>query len=137
MSNWTHVTGCLYVETYKERKNIKKYVEKMLVKAPKITGSEGNLDIFVNPLSGYNVSSYKTDKNGDWLHYQTCVVITMVGDLRDTEIKYKKPEILEFLKYIEKFLEFNIFYHSISIYEDYTGKKETIDWKGEDYHTED
>lgn len=109
----------------------------MLEKAPKITGSEGDLDIFVNPLSGYNVSSYKTDKNGDWLHYQTCVVITMVGDLRDTEIKYKKPEILEFLKYIEKFLEFNIFYHSISIYEDYTGKKETIDWKGEDYHTED
>lgn len=137
MSKWTHVTGCLYVDTYTQRKNIKKYVEKMLEKAPKITGSEGDLDIFVNPLSGYNVSSYKTDENGDWLHYQTCVVITMVGDLRDTEIKYKKPEILEFLKYIEKFLEFDIFYHSISIYEDYTGKKEIIDWKGEDYHTED
>lgn len=137
MSNWTHITGCLYVDTYTQRKNIKKYVEKMLEKAPKITGSEGDLDIFVNPLSGYNVSSYKTGKNGDWLHYQTCVAITMVGDLRDTEIKYKKPEILEFIKYIQKFLEFDIFYHSISIYEDYTGKKETIDWKGEDYHTED
>ena len=137
MSNWTHVTGCLYVETYKERKNIKKYVEKMLEKAPKITGSEGDLDIFVNPLSGYNVSSYKTDKNGDWLHYQTCVAITMVGNLRDTEIKYKKPEILEFLKYIEKFLEFDIFYHSISIYEDYTGKKETIELEDEYYHKED
>ena len=34
MSQWTHVIGCLYVETYKEKKDIKKYVENILKNAP-------------------------------------------------------------------------------------------------------
>ena len=56
MSRWTHVIGSLYVDTYKHEKDIKGYVENLLEKAPKITGSERDCDIFVNPLSGYNTS---------------------------------------------------------------------------------
>ena len=129
MSNWTHIIGSLYVETYTERKNIKKYVENVLKEAPKITGSEDDTDIFVNQLSGYNVSSWKTDKNDNFLHYQTCVCITLAGDLRDRCMKQTEDEFKEFIKFIKD--KFNIFYSSITIYEDYTGeiKQFREDWQ--------
>ena len=30
MSMWTHVTGCIYVDTMQNRKDIKKYIKKIL-----------------------------------------------------------------------------------------------------------
>lgn len=129
MSNWTHITGTLYIETYKERKNIKKYAEKILKNAPKITGSESDTDIFVNSLSGYNVSSWKKDKNGDFLKYQTRVCITLAGDLRDREINQTEEEFNEFIKFIKD--NFDIYYSSVAIYEDYSGeiRQYKVDWE--------
>ena len=107
MSRWVHVTGCLYVETYKEESDIKKCVEEMLTDAPKITGSERDADIFINPLSGHNTwtncdcehceygktvvhleeGGFKCDAEDGYDcpdgEYQTCVAITIIGDLRD------------------------------------------------------
>ena len=106
MSMWTHVTGCIYVDTMHNSKNIKKYVEKILKDAPLITGSERNADIFINPLSGYNTSVYngKNIKN-----FQTCEGITIVADLRDREIKKTREEVSNFLDFIkDKFLIINI-----------------------------
>ena len=122
MSRWTHIVGCLYIETFKERKNIKKYVEDKLKLAPKITGSELDADIFVNPLSGYNLSSWT--KNNKNVQYQTCVAITIVGDLRDRDIGRTTTEIKVFLDFIKR--NFDIFYHSISIYDELLGKTEFI-----------
>jgi len=48
MSYWTHIVAILEVDTYIEDKNIKQIVENKLIKAPKITGSEGCADVFVN-----------------------------------------------------------------------------------------
>lgn len=120
MSNWTHIIGSLYINTYTNRKNIKKYVENILKDAPKITGSEDDTNIFVNPLSGYNVSSYKEDKNGDFIHYQTCVCITLAGDLRDRDMNRTEEEFNKFIEFIKS--KFEIYYSSISIYEDYSGE---------------
>lgn len=124
MSCWTHVVAVYHIETYKQEKDIKIYVEKLLENAPKITGSERDADIFVNVLSGYNVfigadcgaCEYKesiiyddtggfscdADKNykcpkGD---YQTRVVITVIGNLRDRMKDITKQELKEFERYL-------------------------------------
>ena len=54
MSTWTHIAATIVVETFATEKNIKGYIKRKLKNSPKITGSEGNADIFVNELSGYN-----------------------------------------------------------------------------------
>lgn len=126
MSNWTHVIGSIYIETYRERKDIQSYVKNKLKNAPKITGSEDDVEIFVKKLNGYNLSSWKTDKNNNFLQYQTCLCVTLVGDLRDRDMETTKKEVFDFINYIEK-LGFVIVYHSISIYEDWAGVKDTLD----------
>lgn len=102
MSMWTHVTGCIYVDTMHNSKDIKKYVEKILKDAPLITGSEQNADIFINPLSGYNTSVFNRDNIED---FQTCAAITIVADLRDREMEKTQEEIVGFTDFIrDKFL---------------------------------
>ena len=157
MSQWTHVVGSLYIETYKEKDNIKKFVENILEKAPKITGSERDADVFVNPLSGYNTSTncdcerciYKDtiihlDEGGFQCDadntfecpegdYQTCVVITIVGDLRDKDGETTKKEIEEFIRFLQK-QDFNIDYHSVRIEDELDGKYDLyIKYKEDDY----
>ena len=129
MSCWTHIVGSLYVETYTKRKNIKKYVEKILQDAPKVTGSEEDMTIFVNSLPGYNVSSWKRNKdNTDWETYQTCVCISLAGDLRDRQLPQTEEEFNDFIKFIKQ--KFQIFYSAVSIYDECTGKIKhySVDW---------
>ena len=57
MSWWTHIVAAIDVDTYISSKTIKSDVEELLKGAPAITGSEGNADIFVNVLSGTNIST--------------------------------------------------------------------------------
>lgn len=97
MSMWTHIVASLDVETYIESNTIKEDVEKMLKKAPKITGSEGPADIFVNVLSGHNVSCWDGD---DRREYQTRVVITVIGDLRDRMKAQTEDEWSKFKNFI-------------------------------------
>lgn len=55
MSCWTYIVGVIHVDTYKEVDDIKGYVEKALLSAPKITGSEYDASVFVNPVKGHNI----------------------------------------------------------------------------------
>jgi hypothetical protein len=41
MSHWTHIIAAIDIDTYHDDKDIKGYVENILVNAPKITGREG------------------------------------------------------------------------------------------------
>lgn len=133
MSHWTHITRAIYVDTYEERRDIVSYVEEIVRKAPNITGSEKNADIFVNALSGYNVftsadcnrcpakDTIHYYEDGSWSceppvetqeeadlyrcphgEYQTRVVITIVGNLRDRELPRTQKEYKQFKKYLEK-----------------------------------
>lgn len=130
MSYWTHITACLSVETNiaAKKPQLMKQVKEYLQDAPKITGSEGNADIFVNIPSGYNwyvsidcehckyndtIQEY-TDKEGGYFEcdrpedydcsakYQTCVVISIQGDLRDRTRQHTKKEFNEFKKYLSR-----------------------------------
>ena len=125
MSHWTHIVASLYIDTSIEDHEIEKTTEKMLKKAPRITGSEGDADIFVNKLSGHNIwtgfdctiCQYKETAKitGEGLvcgcpddfhcpsgEYQTCVVITIAGDLRDRQKKQTQKEYQRFKKYVIK-----------------------------------
>lgn len=131
MSMWTHITACLSVETgiIDTKSNLKKYVLSDLKKnAPKITGSEGNADVFVNVQSGHNFfTSYDcehckyqdtlrdvTDEDGTEYQecdapdghkcsgdYQTCVTISIQGDLRDRAETETREEFEKFLAYVK------------------------------------
>lgn len=132
MSTWTHIAATIVVETFATEKNIKGYIKRKLKNSPKITGSEGNADIFVNELSGYNFytsadckrckygKTWKYDYDGSIIcdadkdficpsgDYQTCVCITIVGDLRDKTKAETLKEYASFLQYITNTLKFII-----------------------------
>ena len=97
MSMWTHIVASIDVDTFIESKTIKEDVEKMLVKAPKITGSERPADIFVNVLSGSTISNYVDGKN---VEFQTRIVITVIGDLRDRTKDQTEKEWNDFKNFI-------------------------------------
>lgn len=100
MSQWCHVTGAIKIDINQCVKDTRKFLLKKLADAPPIYGSEGNCDVFLNVLSGYNGSIYKApDKLQE---YQSCAVVTVVGDLRDTNLPTVKEEVMNFIDYIRK-----------------------------------
>ena len=126
MSKWTHIVASIDIDTYREKEDIKGFVEELIKGAPEISGSEGPADVFVNVLSGHNISTtqdcercqyFVAEKayDGEYCslpenetfqcpygEYQTRVVITVIGDLRDREPETTKREWKEFKKYIDK-----------------------------------
>ena len=125
MSHWTHIVAAIDIDTYHQDKNIKGYVENILVNAPKITGSERNADVFVNALSGYNCftscdcnsceykdtvkhypDGYECAAHDGFRcpsgKYQTRVVITIIGDLRDREHWKTREEWHTFKEYVRE-----------------------------------
>ena len=100
MSHWTHIIASIDVDTYHNDKDIKGYVENILANAPKITGSEGPADVFVNVKSGWNHSTWDEEAN-ERERYQTRVVITVLGDLRDRERWRTRDEWYAFRDYVK------------------------------------
>jgi hypothetical protein len=139
MSIWTHIVATLDVDTHLYSTDIKHHVEAMLLNAPRITGSEGNAEVFVNLLSGHNAFVYSDcencqygstrkmsedlelicDADNDYEcpdnEYQTRVLISIVGDLRDKAKSKTKQEFNEFVQYIIKTLGYTIRNKSVSI----------------------
>lgn len=125
MSLWTHIIASIEVDTYIYSDTIEDDVVKMLQDAPQITGNEGNANIFVNMQKGYNcftscdclrcVYNHTRVLYNDGFEcaapdgyqcphgqYQTCVIITIVGDLRDRSKHTTKREWEKFYKFIKK-----------------------------------
>ena len=129
MSCWTHITACLSVDTgiVAKKPELKRKVKEFLKNAPEITGSEGPADIFVNIQGGHNFSTthdcerceYKdslhdvVDNDGKeyqecdapenhncFTEYQTCIVISIQGDLRDRMKDQTQKEFDNFMKYL-------------------------------------
>lgn len=99
MSLWTHVTGAIYVNMYTQsNEQTLNHARHMLDNAPKVTGSEGDMQTYVNLLSGY---SYVEFDNGVKRKWQTGVIISLVGDLRDRTIEKTNQELKVFLDYIK------------------------------------
>ena len=138
MSMWTHITACLSVDTHLEEKNVLNLAQEYINGAPRITGSEGDADIFINLQSGHNMWTSADCKHCPYKHtivrypekggftcehpsdfecpegeYQTCIVISIQGDLRDRVESQTKEEFEAFLKYIDK--KYNIRDYAVNI----------------------
>lgn len=127
MSSWTHITSCMSVDTHHCSKNLVEEVKEYLKNAPEIYGSERNADIFINLQGGYNCwfshdcdhceyqDTLRDVKDGDNEYeecdapegydcsseYQTCVVISIQGDLRDTTKEETHANFEKFKSYVE------------------------------------
>lgn len=139
MSYWTHITSCISLDTNIEesRTELRKQMKKHLKDAPKITGSEKNASVFINIPEGHNVyttadcdhcpykDSIKWIKRGEFEcthpddyeckegRFQTSVVISIQGDLRDRMVAQTQEEFDAFLKYLDE--RFYIRDYSINI----------------------
>ena len=104
---WTYVTGIIKADTYSATDAETMYIAQTVVNhLPKITGSEGNVNIHVYMEDGHNSSS-----NADEFHnfsnlgegyfknfeHQDRVVITLSGYLRDRTFEQTLKETNKFI----------------------------------------
>lgn len=143
MSCWTHITACLSIETgiVANKLELKRRLKTILEKGPKITGSENDANVFVNIQGGYSwfmsrdcehckYASTLRDVTVDGeeytecdgpkshdcsRHYQTRIVISIQGDLRDRCKEHTQEEFDEFLKYLIKDCRFYIRDYALNI----------------------
>lgn len=102
MSQWTHITATLSVDTAiygVSKSELRRRVRSILNRAPDIAGSEGKADINVFVKSGHNQSACV---GGEWTYSQSCIIISIQGDLRDMDKEEVKKELTDFANYIEE-----------------------------------
>lgn len=110
MSVWTHIQGVFHIDLlngYEDKVMLEMTTRILLEKAPRITGSEGGMDIYINAENGYNSTETIShlDKCGE-VHYRTInkqsgVIVTIIGDLRDR----KAQEINEKYQIFEAYIK--------------------------------
>jgi len=126
MSEWSYIHTSLTVDLMKCVHNPEEELKRILEFAPKITGSEGGPDIFINVKSGHNTfvggdcehcfygNTIKYYKTGGFsckrpeeykcpeADFQTICIITIHGGLRDRNIEQTRKEFKEFKKYLKR-----------------------------------
>lgn len=124
MSRWTHLAGALIVETFEEIpvESANAYFTNKLEKAPKITGSERDADLFLNVVPGYNSCTWNED--GAKVTFQSKIIITLAGSLRDKDQGKTLEELTEFANYIANDLGWMIEENAFTI--DDEGLEDTI-----------
>ena len=95
MSKWTHINGVIIVEPMGRCQAEARYVlDMVLTHLPKVPGSEGDMEVYVNQKRGFN-SSCTNDEFGQrsnlgneeshrMFDMQTQYILTINADLRDT-----------------------------------------------------
>lgn len=125
MSHWTTINAVIEIDTNIQSKVIKEIVAHRLSEAPKITGSEGNAEMFINQPSGYNCSSdldcdncvfninnkciSEGTKNCKFQEFQTVVILTISGHLRDRYKDQTEKEWKAFLEYTKEAFDVPMF----------------------------
>lgn len=121
MSQWTHITATIAVDTWLyglDKDTLCSRVQAVLDTAPRIRGSEGDVDVNFFVKSGHNHSGF-TD--GEWEVSQSCVTIVIQGDMRDRDKDEVKQELCEFVTYIDNI--FGIRDGSYGLKDDWTGSE--------------
>lgn len=113
MSNWTRVSGMIYVSPMGRTQAEKRYVlDTVLEHLPIVDGSEGSMGIYVVQPKGYNSSSsvdefgfdtnnltdwYGEKSSCGWLRCQSTYILVLDGSLRDREFDQTYRELQKFL----------------------------------------
>lgn len=135
MSWWTFVKGVVEVEVPgRTQAEIRYVLESVLDHLPRVTGSEGDMNVYVSQRAGHNCSSscdefglitnnlkdyegFKTRNHG-WLETQSRYMLTVDGALRDREFEETKREFMKWICRLAKRL--NIFSVVVKINDDYS-----------------
>lgn len=109
MSHWTYVQGSIDVTVMGRTQAEKTYIlQTILDHLPKVTGSEENMNIYINQKNGY-MSSQNCDEFGNCsnllngglyghnLEMQDWYLITVDGSLRDRELSETVKEFMNWL----------------------------------------
>ena len=117
MSWWTYITGTILVSPAGRTQEEKTYILKTVLNhLPRVIGSEGDMEVYVNQEYGYNSSSscdeygdrtnnlvdrYGKSRNG-WLRTQDYYLLTIHGALRDREFDGTYREFINWLCRLSK-----------------------------------
>lgn len=119
MSCWTHVFGTISVEPMGRTQPEKRYIlDTVLDHLPRVTGSEGDMEVYVVQRKGHNSScscdefgmrtNNLTDSYGEksrrrgWLQVQDEYLLVLRGNLRDRTFEETKHELLKWLCRLSK-----------------------------------
>lgn len=114
MSWWTHIRGVVEVDVRgRTQAEIRYILETVLDHLPRVTGSEGDMNVYISQEAGFSCSSSldefghptnnlrdmygnKSQRNG-WLETQSQYMLTIEGDLRDRGFEQTKREFMKWL----------------------------------------
>ena len=114
MSWWTYINGTILVSPMGRSQPEKRYIlDTVLEHLPRVTGSEGDMEVYVQQRAGHNSSSShdefgmrtnnlrdwngrKTFRNG-WHETQGQYIITVWANLRDRHFEETKREFMNWL----------------------------------------
>lgn len=113
MSMWTYINGTITVSPIGRTQAEKRYIlETVLDHLPIVSGSERDMDIYINQKNGFNVSSssdefglntnlltsnYGNKTRYGWLRMQDNYILTVDGSLRDREFHETYREFMKWL----------------------------------------
>ena len=109
MSYWTYVKGVVEVDvmTGRSQPEVEYIIQSVVAHLPKVTGSEGNMDVYIQRTAGYNTCSshdefgiYIEEKDKDKM--QTRYMIVLDGCLRDRCIPQTYKEFKKWLVRLAK-----------------------------------
>ena len=114
MSQWSYVRGTIVVEPMGRTQPEKRYIlDTVLDHLPRVTGSEGDMDVYVVQKAGHNSFS-SCDEFGErtnnlkdydgrksfhrgWLRVQSEYILVVDGSLRDRNLPETKKEFMKWL----------------------------------------
>lgn len=112
MSFWTYVKGVVFVEGRgASQAQVQYCIDSVLSHLPKVTGSEGNMEIHAVKLDGHdcwcNLDEFYNFVPGDGIKVQHRYAIVLNGDLRDRLFENTFKELIAFLCRLSKRLYVN------------------------------
>ena len=121
MSKWTYVRGCCLVEVfgYNDR-DIEVYLNYVLNKVPKVTGSEGPVTLSYSKVNDVVKYTYNVQSNSSKTEVHPVYYVTFYGNLRDRLLNDTVNEVNDMLGSMSTFLCVNEFI-DVSVY-DHDGK---------------
>lgn len=121
MSYWTYIDGTIQVDVPgRTQPEIEYILKTILDHLPIVTGSERNMEVYINQRDGDNSScshdeygmetnnltdSYGNKSQRGWLRTQSAYIITVNGSLRDREFEQTFREFVKWLCRLSKRIE--------------------------------
>ena len=150
MSYWTYINGTITVSPMGRTQTEKRYIlETILNHLPLVTGSEGDMDVYIIQKNGTNsascydeygqMSNHLTDsygfhnRNSGWLRVQEDYILAVNGSLRDRQFNETFREFMKWLCRLSK----RVFVKDVLVRINDYDKQYIINESNLDYHFSD